>query len=73
VLKLTRTPRPSQIIQIALFIFHAHAKITTYHKFDRFIHACAAILLAGKFTEQLEYPVDILKESRKILRERRGV
>jgi hypothetical protein len=73
VLKLTRTPKKHQSIQLALFIFHAHAKIVTYHRFDRFIYACAAILLAGKLTEQIEYPVDILKCLRSILREKRGL
>lgn len=71
--RLVRTPKKHHVFQLSLFIFHAHAKIVTYHRFDRFIYACAAVLFAGKLTEQIEYPADILKTCRAILREKRGL
>lgn len=40
----------SDLIHVALFIFHAHAKIGSYHNFDRFIYSCASILIATKLT-----------------------
>lgn len=59
--RLPRTSRKHHLLQLALFIFHAHAHIHTYHRFDRFLYAPAALLLAGKLTEQIEYPIDILR------------
>ena len=61
---MIRSPKKTLLTQLALFVFHVHAKIATYPKMDRFIYACAAILFAGKITEQIEYPVDIVKISR---------
>lgn len=69
---LHRSPRKQQLVQIALFVFHVHAKLTTYHKFDRFVYACAAVLFAGKITEQIEYPMDIVRACRGVLRRKRG-
>lgn len=48
-------------MQTAMFIFHAHAKQTSYHIFDRFVYAQAALLLAGKMSEQLESAFEIVK------------
>lgn len=71
--RLLRSNKKHLLFQLSLFIFHAHAKIVTYHRFDRFIYACAAILFAGKLTEQIEFPADILKTCRTILREKKGI
>lgn len=49
------------IVQTAMFIFHAHAKQTSYHIFDRFVYAMAALLLAGKMYDQLESAYEVVK------------
>lgn len=50
-MNIDRFQKKDQIVQTAMFIFHAHAKLTTYHAFDRFIYAQAAILLASKIND----------------------
>lgn len=39
---------PLEVLHMALWVFHAQAKIVTYARFDRFLYACAAILVAMK-------------------------
>ena len=51
-----------------MFLVHMQAKLVTYHRFDRFIYAQAAILLGGKFTDQIQYTENIVMEFRSALR-----
>ena len=55
-----------------MFILHAHAKIVSYHNFDRFIYAPGAILLATKICDEKEYATKIVSEFRNVVRARRG-
>ena len=63
-----------EFVHTALFLFHCQAKVVSFHCFDRYAYACAAILVAAKLTENLEfYPKQIIKAMRAILRERKGM
>jgi hypothetical protein len=62
-----------ELCHLSLYIFHCQVKIDTYHKFDRFLYAVAAVLVATKLTENLKYPIDILRTMRKLLREKKGL
>lgn len=63
-----------ELLHTAMFLVHCQAKVSSFHAFDRFIYACAAILVAAKVTENVEfYPISILKVLRALLREKRGV
>ena len=70
VLELNRIAdnKKEEMVQLAMFIFHSQAKIVTYHQFDRFVYAQAAILLSGKIIDMLDSPENIVKEFRKALR-----
>lgn len=62
-----------EVAHTALLLFHSQVKIVTYHRFERHIYACGAILVALKLTDNLTlYPVQLVKAYRTILRERRG-
>lgn len=57
----------------ALWVFHCNAIIMTYHKFDRFMYACGAVLVGSKLMECLRYPVQIIANCRKILRKKKNL
>lgn len=57
----------------ALWVFHCNAIIMDYHNFDRYIYACGAVLVGSKLMECLRYPIQILKNCRKILRKRKNL
>lgn len=59
---------------MSLFLFHCQAKVVSYHSFDRFIYACAAIFMSSKLTENMDFrPSFIISILRIILRERKGM
>ena len=60
-----------EVAHTALYLFHAQARIVSFHRFDRFVYACATIFVAGKINEQLEPPEDIVRHCRDILKERK--
>jgi hypothetical protein len=71
--RLLRRPK-LELVHTALFLLHCQAKVVSYHSFDRFMYACAAILVASKLTENIDfYPIHILKALRVLLREKRGL
>ena len=53
---------------MAMFLVHMQAKLASYHRFDRFIYAQAAILLGGKLIDQIENTESIVMEFRNVLR-----
>jgi hypothetical protein len=55
VLSIEPFTKKDEIIQTAMFLFHAHARITGYAYFDRFVLAQASILLASKMNDQIVY------------------
>jgi hypothetical protein len=61
------------VCHLALYLFHCQAKVATYHRFDRFLYSCAAVLIATKLSENLKYPMEIIKVMRALLRTRRGI
>lgn len=71
--RLLRRPK-LELLHTALFLLHCQAKVISYHSFDRFIYSCAAILVASKLTENMEFNGGhILKALRALLRERKGM
>lgn len=63
-----------ELVHTALFLLHCQTKVLNYHAFDRFIYACAAILVASKLTENMAFnAMQMLKVLRALLRERRGL
>ena len=70
--RIGKQNRP-ELTHTALLLFHCQVKIATYHRFDRFIYACGAILVALKLTDNLTlYPEQLLKTLRNMLREKKG-
>lgn len=58
-----------ELVHMALFLFHCQSKVVSFHCFDRYTYACAAILVAAKLTENIDfYPKQIIKALRTILR-----
>lgn len=45
----------------------------TFCNFDRFAFVCAAILVAGKISEHLRNPQDILHQMRNILKRKKNI
>jgi len=57
----------------ALWVFHCNAILMGFHKFDRYMYACGAVLVGTKLMECLRYPTKILGACRKILRTRKSL
>lgn len=69
ILERLMTRRKLELVHMALFLFHCQAKVVSFHSFDRYTYACAAILVAAKLTENIDfYPKQIIKTLRTILR-----
>lgn len=62
-----------EALHAALWVFHCNSLIVNYQNFDRYMYACGAVLVGGKLTECLRYPISILEVCRKILRKRKGL
>ena len=60
--------KKEEVIQMAMFLVHMQAKISTYHNFDRFVYAMAAIMLGGKLIDQLDSTKSIVMTFRTALR-----
>ena len=64
----------AEVCHTALLLFHGQVKIASYHRFERFIYACGAILVALKLTDSFTlYPLQLLKTYRAILRDNKGI
>jgi hypothetical protein len=57
----------------SLWIFHCNAILMGFHKFDRFMYACGAVLVGTKLMECLRIPTQILGVCRKSLRKRKNL
>jgi hypothetical protein len=57
----------------ALWIFHCNSILMGFHKLDRYMYACGAVLVGTKLMECLRVPSQILGVCRRALRKRKNL
>ncbi len=63
---------PLETIHLAMWLFHAQILIADYPNFDRFVYLMGCLFLAGKLTENIMEPLNLVKAFRKILKAKKS-